>query len=62
MDEKALRHIHKQAELCKLGFADGRKSTMNCKVGEELFSFTVDLTQYEAACEELLDKINDWLE
>ncbi len=33
LDEKTLRHIHKQAELCKLGFADKRVSAMNCKIG-----------------------------
>lgn len=57
LDEKTLRHIHKQAELCKLGFSEDRKSSMNCKIGEELFSYTVELTKYEEACSELLEKI-----
>lgn len=57
LDEKTLRHIHKQAENCKIGFSDGKKSTMNCKIGEEIYSFTVSLSDYEEACEELLDKI-----
>ncbi|MCM1127623.1 MAG: molecular chaperone HscC [Lachnospiraceae bacterium] len=57
LDEKTLRHIHKQAELCKLGFSEGRKSSMNCKIGEEMFTYTVELAKYEEACEELLDKI-----
>lgn len=57
LDEKTLRHIHKQAESCKIGFSDGRKSSMNCKIGEEMYSFTVSLSDYEEACEELLDKI-----
>ena len=57
LDEKTLRHIHKQAELCKLGFSQGRKSTMNCKIEEEMFTYEIDLAKYEEACEELLDKI-----
>lgn len=57
LDEKTLRHIHKQAELCKLGFSQGRKSSMNCKIGEEMFTYEIDLAKYEEACEELLDKI-----
>lgn len=57
LDEKTLRHIYKQAELCKLGFSERKKSSMNCKIGEELFNCTVELTKYEEACGELLDKI-----
>ena len=57
LDEKTLRHIHKQAELCKLGFSQGRKSTMSCKIEEEMFTYEIDLAKYEEACEELLDKI-----
>lgn len=57
LDEKTLRHIHKQAENCKIGFSNGKKSSMNCKIGEEIYSFTVTLSDYEEACEELLDKI-----
>lgn len=57
LDEKTLRHIHKQAEICKLGFSEDKKSAMNCKIGEELFTYTVDLSKYEEACSELLEKI-----
>lgn len=57
LDEKTLRHIHKQAEACKLGFADARVSAMNCKINEEMFVFELDLETYEDACEELLEKI-----
>ena len=57
LDEKTLRHIHKQAELCKLGFSEGRKSSMECKIGDEIFPLSVDLVRYEGACGELLDKI-----
>lgn len=57
MDEKTLRHIHKQAELCKMGFTESRVSAMHCKVGEKILDFEVDMTKYENACEELLERI-----
>lgn len=57
LDEKTLRHIHKQAELCKIGFSEGRKSVMECKIGDERFKYEVELSKYEEACEELLEKI-----
>ncbi len=57
LDEKTLRHIHKQAELCKLGFTDSRVSAMHCRVGEEILDFEVELAKYESACEELLERI-----
>ncbi len=57
LDEKTLRHIHKQAELCKLGFGDRRGSKMSCKVGDELLELEVDLPKYEEACGELLERI-----
>ena len=57
LDEKALRHIHKQADLCKMGFSEGRVSTMQCKIGEEQFSMEVEMAKYEEACRELLDRI-----
>lgn len=57
MDEKTLRHIHRQAELCKIGFSQDRTSSMNCKIGEEMFSMDVELAKYEEACKELLDRI-----
>lgn len=43
MDEKTLRHIHKQADLCKLGFSENRVSKMRCKVGEKLYEMDVEL-------------------
>ncbi len=57
LDEKTLRHIHKQAELCKLGFSDKRVSKMNCKVGEEIYELEVELSKYEEACSDLLERI-----
>lgn len=57
MNEKVLRHIHKQAELCKLGFSNSRSSSMQCKIDDELFTMETDLGKYEAACAELLERI-----
>ncbi|MCM1467228.1 MAG: molecular chaperone HscC [Alistipes sp.] len=57
LDEKTLRHIHKQAEACKVGFSKDHTSSMECKIGEEMYSMELSLTRYENACEELLDKI-----
>lgn len=57
LDEKTLRHIHRQADLCKLGFSDKRVSKMSCKIGEELYELEVELPKYEEACGELLERI-----
>lgn len=57
MNEKMLRHIHKQAEACKIGFSENHTSSMQCKIGDEIYSMELTLTRYEEACEELLDKI-----
>lgn len=55
--EKASKHIRKQAEICKLGFTDARTSVMKCNVNGQEYSFPVELSDYEEACEELLERI-----
>lgn len=57
LDEKTLKHIHKQADLCKIGFSSSRVSSMQCKIGEECFTMDVEMAKYEEACQELLDRI-----
>lgn len=57
LDDKTLRHIHKQAEQCKMGFSDSHNSSMKCKIGDEIFTMEVKLSEYENACEELLERI-----
>lgn len=57
LDEKTRKHIHRQAELCKLGFSDRRVSDMHCKVGEQIYEMELELSRYEAACEALLERI-----
>ncbi len=57
LSEKAGRHIRKQAELCKIGFGNSRTSAMNCNIDGQEYRFQVELSDYEEACEELLDRI-----
>lgn len=57
LNEKTCAHIRKQAELCKMGFGQSRSSVMKCNVKGEEYTFTVELSDYEEACEELLDRI-----
>ena len=45
LSEKVLRHIHKQAEQCKLGFSDKRISAMRCKIGDEVYELEVELSK-----------------
>lgn len=54
---QTLRHISKQAEICKKGFADGNVSKMVCNIDGETVEMGITLEVYEAACEELLEKI-----
>lgn len=57
LTEKELRHVTKQAENCKLGFSDNRTSTMSCVIGDKTYEMTLSLDEYEAKCDDLLDKI-----
>lgn len=52
-----LRHIEKQAEICKKGFSDGNTSKMTCNIDGEAYEMGITAEVYEAACEELLDKM-----
>lgn len=62
LDEKTKSKIHKQAELCKLGFADGKTSVMKCKLDEEVYEYEIGLEEYERACQILLAKIKKPIE
>lgn len=57
LSQKELKHITKQAENCKLGFAGERYSIMTCKLGEKTYEMRLSIDEYEAKCDELLDKI-----
>ena len=57
LTDKEKRHIAKQAESCKIGFSDGRYSKMVCKIQDEMYEMELSMDEYEAKCDELLDKI-----
>ena len=54
---KTQQHIRRQAELCKIGFGENRTSEMRCNIEGKEYVFPVELSDYEEACEELLDRI-----
>ncbi len=58
ISEKERAHIHKQAELCKIAFADEKVSHLQCRVGDQIATMDISATAYEKACEELLDRIS----
>ncbi|HCJ08539.1 MAG TPA: molecular chaperone HscC [Lachnospiraceae bacterium] len=57
LTDKERRHITKQAENCKIGFSDNRYSKMICKIQDEIYEMELSMEEYEAKCDELLDKI-----
>lgn len=57
LEEKVRKHVRKQAELCKLGFGNAKVSEMKCNIGGEEYVFKADLSDYEEACEDLLERI-----
>ena len=42
---------------CKIGFSDNRVSKMTCKLGEKNYEMNLSIDEYEAKCDDLLDKI-----
>lgn len=57
LDAKTSRYIHKQAEVCKLHFEDGRSARMSCVIEEKTYDMEVELSEYEQRCEDLLERI-----
>jgi len=62
LDAKTLVHVKKQAELCKLGFAESRQSTMKCKINDEMYEYEINIDDYEKSCQILLNKIKKPIE
>ncbi len=62
LDRKTKNHIRKQAEICKMGFADNKVSTFKCKIGEEVYEYEISLEDYEKSCQILLNKIKKPIE
>lgn len=57
LSEKTMWYIRKQAENCKLGFSESNSSTMRCVIDENELECTFSLNEYEAKCEDLLERI-----
>ena len=62
LDQKTRSHVHKQAELCKLGFEDSKSSKMKCNVHDTIYESEIDLDDYEKSCQILLNKIRKPIE
>jgi len=62
LDRKTLAHIKKQAEICKLGFIQGKTSSMKCKINDEFIEYEVSIDEYEKCCQLLLAKIRKPIE
>lgn len=58
ISEKERAHIHKQAELCKIAFADEKVSHLQCRIGDQLIEMDIKIADYEKACDELLERIS----
>lgn len=57
LDRKVSRYIHKQAEVCKLGFEESRTSKMTCIIDDKTYEMEIDINEYEKKCEDLLERI-----
>lgn len=57
LNDKELRYIRKQAENLKIGFKDNHNSVMSCIINEKTYELNLSIDEYEAKCDELLDKI-----
>ncbi|MBR6256480.1 MAG: molecular chaperone HscC [Lachnospiraceae bacterium] len=57
LDEKTLRHVHKQAENCKLTIDKDRMVDMSCIIDNEEKTAQIRLDEFEKNCEELLERI-----
>ncbi len=57
LTQKELKHVTKQADNCKIGFSGERYSIMTCKLGDNTYEMKLSIEEYEAKCEDLLDKI-----
>ncbi len=57
LDEKTLRHVHKQAENCKLSIDKERTVNMKCIIADEEKEVQIRLDEFEKNCEELLERI-----
>lgn len=57
LDLKMLVRLRKQAELCKLGFSEGKESVISMTFGEEEKTFRLTIDEYEELCRPLFAKM-----
>jgi molecular chaperone HscC len=53
----AIKHLYKQAELCKIGFSEGNVSKMTASLDGKTLELEISSAEYEAACADLLEKL-----
>lgn len=58
----AIKHLYKQAELCKIGFSEGNVSKMTAAVDGKTLELEISSAEYEAACADLLEKLKKPIE
>lgn len=57
MSRKEQESLRNQAEKCKFAFSDSAQVNMQFRYQDKTYEQTITLSQYEEACEELLDRI-----
>lgn len=57
LSPKTLKHIHKQAELCKLELTNKDTTAMICNIDGKEVTYQIQMDEYEKACETLLERI-----
>lgn len=57
LDRKELVSLYNAAERAKKGLNDLKSIEMSCRIGGEVKTLEITAKEYEAACEELLEKI-----
>lgn len=59
LTEKQRHYVHKQAELCKIGFSETNASEFRCVLGDKEYTTKISISEYEKACEELFERIRE---
>lgn len=59
LDSKTKSMLHRQSELAKIALSTGREYQMSCSLNDEIVSFSPTLSEYEKACDDLLEKIRE---
>lgn len=57
LSEKSRKHIWKQAEICKRALGSCKTAEMKCNIEGKEYIYKVSFEDYEAACEDLLERI-----